>query len=99
MRLLTVSRCVCGKSYIPVRAVCPSCGSRTQSVEIEGKGRILTYTTLYSVPDGFKAPLHIALVELSDGTKLICKARTAALKIDKEVNVEPRDDIYQLTVL
>jgi hypothetical protein len=35
-------------------------------------GEVVSFTTLHSPPEGFRAPLHIALVELEGGARLFC---------------------------
>jgi len=41
-------------------------------VSLTGLGEIVTFTTLHSPPAGFRSPLHIALVELQGGARLVC---------------------------
>lgn len=42
--------------------------------KIDGNGTILSYTTLEMPPEGFKAPLTMALVELNQGAVVLCLA-------------------------
>ena len=66
------SECECGKKVVPSRNVCPKCGRNMIKTEFEGKGIVLTHTTLYAVPEGFQAPIKLAMIEIEDGTNLIC---------------------------
>ena len=67
---------------------------------LAGYGEILSYTTLYSPPQGFTSPLHIALVTLPGGVNLICHgAKTKRLKIGSRVAIEAVDSIYYFSQL
>ena len=35
-------------------------------------GEVVSFTTLHSPPEGFRSPLHIALVELEGGARFVC---------------------------
>jgi len=37
-----------------------------------GGGEVVSFTTLLSPPEGFRSPLHIALVDLVGGARLVC---------------------------
>jgi len=69
---LKASRCQCGKVSVPPRARCPLCGKHMELAEVGSKGKLLSYTTLEVAPEGFKAPLKVALVELEDGARVFC---------------------------
>ena len=65
-----------------------------------GVGEVLTFTTLHSPPEGFKSPLHIALVELDGGARFVCHgAETGWLKIGMTVAIEAVGDIYYFSHL
>ncbi len=72
---LVGSRCKsCGKISYPPKPVCPYCGHReTEEVELPRRGRVLSYTVIYTVPDGFRkyAPLILGLVELENGVRVV----------------------------
>jgi len=42
--------------------------------KIDGNGNVLSYTTLEMPPEGFRAPLTMALVELDRGAVVLCLA-------------------------
>ena len=77
MKILA-SRCGrCSRTITPPRDVCPYCGKSAGKMalqEIEGKGEVLSYTTLQMPPEGFKPPLKMALVELEQGVIVLCLA-------------------------
>ena len=43
-------------------------------LEIPNRGIVQSYTTLQMPPEGFKAPLPMALVELEHGALILCLA-------------------------
>ena len=64
----------CGRRHYPPRPACPYCGSRDLvDVELPRTGVVETYTTIYTVMEGFRerAPLSIAVVRLDDGTRVL----------------------------
>lgn len=72
---LEASKCTkCGKILYPPRLICPECGAREFVPEILPRdGKVLTYTIVRVPPAGFteQSPLSIALVELSNGVRLM----------------------------
>ncbi len=66
----------CGKVNFPPRLVCPNCGGEEfEAYMLPSKGKILTYTVVRTPPVDFKIqkPIVLAIVELEDGTKLMCQ--------------------------
>jgi hypothetical protein len=58
-------------------------------------GEVVSFTTLHSPPEGFRAPLHLALVELEGGARLFCHgAATEGVKIGSHVSVEAVDSVF-----
>jgi len=56
---------------------------------------VLSYTTLTVAPEGFKPPLHIAVVELPGGARIFCHGReTRQLRIGRRVAIEQVDGIF-----
>jgi hypothetical protein len=56
---------------------------------------VVSFTTLHSPPEGFRAPLHIALVQLAGGARLICHGTaTEGVKIGSHVAVEAVDSVF-----
>jgi uncharacterized OB-fold protein len=64
----------CNTYYFPPRLVCPPCRRKgvIREHQFEGKGKIVTYTTIYSAPEGFNktTPYVLAIVQLDEGPKL-----------------------------
>jgi uncharacterized OB-fold protein len=72
---MQASTCTCGKIVTLNRELCPYCGKSMTSIELRNDAVVLTYTTLYTVPEGFKAPIYLVMVELEQGAKLLCKCK------------------------
>jgi malonyl-CoA/methylmalonyl-CoA synthetase len=67
----------------------------TEPVEVPGHGSVLSYTTLVAAPEGFKAPLLIAVVELSGGARIFCHCKQEHnLTIGQRVAIEQVDGVF-----
>lgn len=86
----------CGGIFIPPRATCPKCGVPNERYECLNNGKLLTYTVLNTVPEGFEAPLIIGMVAFKNGAKLVCMGdcNEQDLEIDKSVLVNNKDERY-----
>ena len=75
---ITSSRCSeCSRAIVPPRDTCPYCGKNAGPMirlELPAQGVVQSYTTLQMPPEGFKAPLPMALVELKHGALILCLA-------------------------
>src|SRR5271157_5920312 len=64
----------CKTNYFPVRKMCPKCRrkGKMREVKFSGKGKVYTYTVIYSPPTGFEldAPYLMGIIELAEGPKL-----------------------------
>ena len=61
----------CSTITVPPKMACRKCGSTDlEVVELSGKGKIQTFTTVYVAPEGREdeAPYTIVLVELDEGS-------------------------------
>ncbi len=90
------SRCPrCLRVVAPPARFCPDHPVAMERVELQGHGHVISFTTLYSPPEGFRSPLHIAIVELEDGARLFCHGEeTRGVKIGSRVSVEDVDSIF-----
>ena len=64
----------CSKILYPPRLVCPECGGRKFTPEtLPRDGKVVTYTVIRVPPAGFteQTPLPLALVELTNGVRLM----------------------------
>jgi len=82
------SICKCGKIVALNRKLCPYCGKPMTTIEHENEAEVLTYTTLFTVPEGFNAPIFLVLVKLENGAKLLCESKNENnLRIGKKGRV------------
>ena len=103
---LTASSCNCGQISIPPNERCVHCSGTTELVEVTNTGRLLTYTKLHSVPDGFDKTLVLGIIELDavlenkvqprKRPKLVCQGSDplAEFRIGENVCVKKDGDIY-----
>ena len=71
--LIPASRCKrCGRVVTPPARFCPDHPALMEPISIDGYGEVVSFTTLHSPPEGFRSPLHIALVALDGGARLFC---------------------------
>jgi hypothetical protein len=67
---------------------------------VAGAGEIISFTTLHAPPEGFRSPLHIALVALEGGARFVCHgAETRGVKIGSWVSIEAVDSVYYFSHL
>jgi hypothetical protein len=79
----------------PPATYCPHHPVPMTPATLSGVGEIVSFTTLHSPPAGFKAPLHIAIVELEGGARFVCHgADIRGLKIGAAVAIEAVGDVY-----
>lgn len=60
----------CGAKLFPPRDICPYCsGPAKTRFRFSGRGRVYSFSTMYSVPAGFQhnVPQAVALVKLDEG--------------------------------
>jgi uncharacterized protein len=86
----------CGKKFFPPRADCAYCfSSDVDWFEVEGAGKLITFTTVTYAPLGFEAeaPYAIGIVEFKDGVKVLStiskKIDPAAVKVGMQLKVTP----------
>ncbi len=95
---LEATRCEgCSKILYPPRMICPSCGGRDfDDLVLPRDGKVLTFTVVRVPPAGFteQSPLPIALVELTNGVRVMVQigdvADPDALEIGTPVRLEFR---------
>jgi uncharacterized protein len=72
-------KCGCGDFLCPPRGVCPRCGNADlEVVQLSGRGKIASYTTLFVAAEGREKelPYALALVALDEGPYLIGRIDT-----------------------
>ena len=89
------SKCNCGKIVALNREMCPKCGKPMTSIVFGNDAEVLTYTILYTVSEGFNAPIFFVLVELEQRVKLLCECKNENdLNIGKKGKVVVEDNRY-----
>ena len=84
----------------PPAPYCPHHPVAMTAATLPGVGEIVSFTTLHSPPEGFRSPLHIALVELDGGARFVCHgAEVRGLKIGSSVAIEAVDNVYYFSHL
>jgi len=98
---IAASRCPrCEMVVAPPASYCPHHPVAMTPATLPGVGELVTFTTLHTPPEGFRSPLHIAIVELEGGGRFVCHGTgTQGLKIGATVAIEAIDDIYYFSHL
>ena len=102
-RLIGVKCENCGKYYFPQRTLCPKCRrkGKLKEVQISGRGKIYSHTTIHSAPTGFEnqVPYVIAIVELEEGARVLgqivdCEPDDVKIgaKVENVFRIIQRDD-------
>lgn len=106
MSSLLATMCECNQIFIPPRNNCIKCLKPTRITEIDNCGKLLTYTVLNTVPEGFNAPLILGIVELENrniannsnhpNPKLICQGRIekSRLEIGLRIKIIKENELY-----
>ena len=93
----------CGEVHYPYRTICKKCGKNEHNefdiVPLAKKGKLLTYTNVYSLPADFEvATLMLGIVELEDGNKITGQLDIEEPKIGMAVQGQVdvvRKDLYK----
>jgi len=98
---LEASRCPrCRKMVAPPARLCPEHPVPMEPWSVPAVGEVVSFTTLHSPPEGFRSPLHIAIVELEGGARLFCHGEeTRGVKIGSRVSVEDVDSVFYFSHL
>ena len=65
-------KCRCGYKTVAEKLRCPKCGRQMKPADWKDKGKVLSFTYLNAIPEGFSDPYNLALVEIEDGPKMVC---------------------------
>jgi hypothetical protein len=98
---IQASRCPrCLMIAAPPARFCPHHPVAMEPHTLPGVGKIISFTTLHAAPEGFKSPLHIAIVELDGGARFVCHGpATEGVRIGSIVAIEAIDDVYYFSHL
>src|SRR5438445_134168 len=85
----------CDAVVAPPATWCPWHPVPMTPTTVRGVGQVVSFTTLHAAPEGFRSPLHIAIVELEGGARFVCHgAETRGLRIGSIVAIEAVGNIY-----
>jgi DUF35 OB-fold domain, acyl-CoA-associated len=98
---LAASRCPrCRRIVAPPARMCPDHPVAMEPYRLSAVGEVASFTTLQSPPEGFRSPLHIAIVELDGGARIFCHGEeTRGVKIGSTVSVESVDSVFYFSHL
>jgi len=72
-RLMAAKCNECGAKFLPPKPMCPSClSTNLRWIELDGTGKLLSYTIIHVAPEQFQAiaPYAVGIVELQKGLQL-----------------------------
>ena len=77
----------CGKQTYLKHAVCMSCrGRNLKQVDLEGTGKVVTYTKLFATPEGIEEmPLVLGILEFGDAVRVTGQILNQDVKIGDKV--------------
>jgi hypothetical protein len=98
---IPASRCPrCAMVVAPPAPYCPRHPVAMMPAALRGVGEVISFTTLHAAPEGFRSPLHIAIVELGGGARFVCHgAETRGIRIGSRVAVEAIDNVFYFAQL
>ena len=99
-RLMAAKCNECGTVLLPPKPMCTNCFSTNLKwIELEGAGKLLSYTIIHVAPERFQAmtPYTVGIVELKNGLRLpgkICGVNPEEIKvgIKLKIDFEPPTD-------
>jgi len=65
-------KCRCGFATVAEHPRCPRCGKLMKPAEWLDEGKVLSFTRLHVIPEGFEDPHNLVLVGLHKGPKVVC---------------------------
>ena len=94
---VAITRCNnCGTVYSPPKMDCSNCHSSDMEwLEVKGKGRLISYSTLHFAPSGFEddLPYTVALAEFEEGARIFGRLSKEIpqdeIEIDMELKLAP----------
>lgn len=92
--MIRLAVCRCGHYDVVTVDRCVNCGKPMRELELEARGVILTWTVLYNVPEGLPRPLHLTLVELANGMKMLCRGSQETQGVGRAVRVREETGVF-----
>jgi len=98
---LMVTRCKkCGTIFSPPKIDCSEClSSEVEWVEVKGKGKLISYTTLQFAPTGFEddLPYALGLVEFDEGLRIFGRLSKDIPQEELRVGLEVKPASVKIT--
>jgi uncharacterized OB-fold protein len=99
---ISIRRCpVCKNQYLEDVDLCPSCLNitPTERVEVNGAGKIYSYSRVHVAPEQFKSivPYYLVIVDLDGGPRLMARLQTQEgdhVRIDAPVELVSVENGY-----
>ena len=94
---LVLSRCeTCRARFLPTDTPCPRCGStHTHPYPVPPLGRVMAATELAAPAPGWTSPHRLALVEVSDGVRILAVTGEARVAPGDAVVLEFDGTVYR----
>jgi uncharacterized OB-fold protein len=92
-RLMAAKCNECGTVHLPPRPMCTSClSTNLKWIELEGAGKLLSYTVIHVAPEQFQslAPYAVGIVELESGLRLpgmICGVEPEKVRVGMNLKI------------
>ena len=93
-RLMVATCADCGCLILPPKPMCTNCLSvNLEWVELEGSGKLLTFTVIHVAPEQFQSmvPYAVGIVEFENGVRLpgiICDVKHDDLKVGMDLRID-----------
>ena len=98
-RLMAAKCNECGAEFLPPKPMCTKCFSTNLKwIEVDGKGKLLTYTIIYIAPEQFQdmTPYIIGIVEFNNGLRLpgiIRGVKPEVIKIGMNLKIDFEESV------
>jgi uncharacterized OB-fold protein len=84
----------CGTVLLPPKPMCTNClSTNLKWIELDGAGKLLTYTVIYIAPEQFQslAPYIVGIIELKKGLRLpgmICGVDPEKIRVGMNLKID-----------
>jgi uncharacterized OB-fold protein len=99
---IVIRKCpTCNQKYLDDVDLCPACLqiTPTQQMEVNGSGKIYSFTRVHVAPEQFKSivPYYLAIIDLDEGLRLMGRLQTQDgdhIRIDAPVELTSAENGY-----
>lgn len=98
-RLMAAKCTECGTEFLPPKPMCTKCFSTNLKwIEVDGKGKLLTYTIIHIAPEQFQdmTPYIVGIVEFKNGFRLpgiIRGVKPGIIKIGMSLKIDFEESV------